>query len=111
MTSDDVPWTLKGVSEDIRTAAREAAEQTGQTVGEWLSGMIRTVEAQERLEIQSRDREARAAGGDEALRAELLRLGQRLDQVEHKTEAAFNQILQRLDDLNGRLGDDGSSTP
>lgn len=35
-----VPWSIKGVDFDARTAAKEAARRAGMTLGEWLNSVI-----------------------------------------------------------------------
>ena len=98
MSGNDLPWALKGVSDEIRAAAREAAERTGQTVGEWLSQVIRATEAEERYMEQPSD--AAAPEGDEtALREQITRLEQRLAELEQKTDAAIGDIQQRLNEI------------
>ena len=37
-----VPWNVKGIEEDAREAAQAEARRAGVSVGEWLSGLIRT---------------------------------------------------------------------
>ncbi len=104
MAGEEMPWTLKGVSDEIRIAARDAAEKTGKTVGEWLSDVIRTVEEEERLMNKTRNADAQAtpaATPDDGsgLKEELSRLANRLDDVERKTDSALEKILERLEEM------------
>lgn len=40
MSNASLPWSIKGVSDEARLAAREAADAAGTTVGAWLSETI-----------------------------------------------------------------------
>jgi localization factor PodJL len=73
-----VPWSVKGVDQDAREAAKEAARRSGMSVGEWLNAMIADQAAQ---------REAEAETG-------LASVTRRLD-----------EITQRLDSATRRQGD------
>jgi localization factor PodJL len=35
-----VPWSVKGIDPEVRTAAKTAARRAGMTLGEWLNGVI-----------------------------------------------------------------------
>ncbi|HLF22265.1 MAG TPA: hypothetical protein VI582_07165, partial [Aestuariivirga sp.] len=35
-----IPWSVKGIDPDIRTAAKDAARRSGMTLGEWLNSVI-----------------------------------------------------------------------
>ena len=35
-----VPWSIRDVSDDTREAAQEAARRSGQSLGDWLDGVI-----------------------------------------------------------------------
>lgn len=35
-----IPWSVKGIEQQAREAAKEAARQSGMTIGEWLNTMI-----------------------------------------------------------------------
>jgi len=35
-----IPWSVKGIGDDAREAAKQAARRSGVTLGEWLNGMI-----------------------------------------------------------------------
>lgn len=104
MSRDDLPWALKGVSDEIRGAAREAAERTGQTVGAWLSQIIRATEAEERH--MDRTSEADAPARDEtALRDEVAQLERRIAELEQRTDAAITDLLQRINALQSDSSD------
>ncbi|MBM3560129.1 MAG: hypothetical protein FJX53_09715, partial [Alphaproteobacteria bacterium] len=47
MNERKIPWSIKGVSDDSREAARAAAEAEGLTVGAWLDLAIRNAAARE----------------------------------------------------------------
>lgn len=98
MSREDLPWALKGVSDEIRAAAREAAERTGQTVGEWLSQIIRATEAEERHMDRSREADA-PEPADATLRDEVARLERRITELEQRTDAAITDLLQRINTL------------
>ncbi|MFW6077176.1 MAG: hypothetical protein ACOC71_05460, partial [Hyphomicrobiales bacterium] len=35
-----IPWSVKGIEEQARAAAKQAARQSGMTIGEWLNSVI-----------------------------------------------------------------------
>jgi localization factor PodJL len=39
--NEGLPWSVKGVEPDVRDDALQAALQSGQTLGQWLNGVIR----------------------------------------------------------------------
>ena len=41
----NMPWSIKGVSQDARALAKKAASERGITIGEWLSEVIRTTDS------------------------------------------------------------------
>ena len=98
MSADDLPWALKGVSEEIRAAARESAERAGQTVGEWLSQIIRATEAEERHMEPTKEAEV-SDSEDAPLSEQVARLERRLGELEQRTDAAITDLLQRINEL------------
>jgi len=99
MSDDDLPWALRGVSQEARAAARAAAEAADQTVGEWLGRLIRDTEAEERDNPpeDGASHDVADPGEIAALRAEVARLERRLAAAED----ALNQIRERLDPADG----------
>lgn len=101
MVGEDFPWTLKGVSEEARAAARKAAEEAGRSVGEWLSDVIRAVEAVE-SRIDTGEAQRADAGPDsptvvdQEILAAIDRLERRIDEVERNARSAIDEILDRL---------------
>lgn len=87
MSEEDIPWTLKGVSEKARVAARRAAEGAGQTLGEWLSETIRTTEVEEQWTASAQGSDTATDG--EAVWTALTRLEQRMADIEHRLEEAL----------------------
>ena len=35
-----IPWSVKGIEQQAREAAKQAARQSGMTIGEWLNSVI-----------------------------------------------------------------------
>ena len=35
-----IPWSVKGIGDDAREAAKQAARRSGMTLGEWLNSVI-----------------------------------------------------------------------
>lgn len=101
MVGEDFPWTLKGVSDEARAAARKAAEKAGRSVGEWLSDVIRAVEAVEsRVDVGMAQRADAGPDSrtvvDQEILAAIDRLERRIEQVDRDAKAAIDKILERL---------------
>src|SRR5580704_10891462 len=47
------PWNLRGLRPEARAAAREAARQSGMSVGEWLNSVIQSGDDQDDEPIRS----------------------------------------------------------
>lgn len=90
MSEENVPWTLKGVSEEARAAARRAAERSGQTLGEWLSETIRTTDVEEQWAAPTQGRDGSANG--DAVWAALIRLEQRMADIERRLDKALAEL-------------------
>ncbi|WP_439574137.1 hypothetical protein [Phreatobacter sp.] len=67
-----VPWSVKGVDQDAREAAKDAARRSGMSLGEWLNAMIAD---------QAVQREAEAEAGLASVTRRLDEITQRLDQA------------------------------
>ena len=65
-----VPWSIKGVDFDARTAAKEAARRAGMTLGEWLNSVIAEQAAEQGLDPEDIGEEERV----NAVRSRLERL-------------------------------------
>lgn len=98
----NVPWSVKGIEQDARAAAKSAARQAGMTVGEWLNSVI--YEAGNGAE--GVDRAARAAGDLENFREAFDKLARRVEAAEHRSGAAVSGLdtslaaaIERLDSV------------
>jgi localization factor PodJL len=105
-----VPWSVKGVDFDARTAAKEAARRAGMTLGEWLNSVIaeqaaeqgidpedigeaeRVAVVRSRLERMSPGADRPAAPG---LRRRSDRPAARLPEIEEEDDAPFERPRPR----------------
>ena len=71
--SKAVPWSIKGVDFDARTAAKEAARRAGMTLGEWLNAVIAERAAEIGVNAMDFDAQERL----EAVTARLARMSER----------------------------------
>ena len=65
-----VPWSIKGVDFDARTAAKEAARRAGMTLGEWLNSVIADQAAENGIDPEEIGEDERVA----AVRSRLERM-------------------------------------
>jgi localization factor PodJL len=114
-----IPWSVKGIGDDAREAAKQAARRSGMTLGEWLNSVIlgqaegSPAPEQERLApspppprrqpVQSRDDFSSKLDN---IAAQLARLAAREQDTAHFNEPAhepeadreiINEIIARLD--------------
>jgi hypothetical protein len=47
MVDPSMPWSLKGISDEARDFAKQAADESQVPVGAWVSGVIRAAALQE----------------------------------------------------------------
>ncbi len=94
-----IPWSVKGIEPEARVAAKQAAQQAGMTLGQWLNSVILTSKSAE----SASDADADAAHwspptskSDQelaTLHAALTDMARRFDEVEHNNQ----EIITHLD--------------
>lgn len=114
-----IPWSVKGIDQNAREAAKDAARRAGMTVGEWLNQVIidsggeadegygRRRDDHPRGGYGPQRREADAAADDIGALFDILQeLGERIDDAEERTSRSLRGLdrsvtttLARLDDL------------
>lgn len=117
-----IPWSVKGIEQQARQAAKEAARQSGMTIGEWLNSVIlESADGQDDLERRYRRQPYRPrqahvagqsgaeAGGDEEVTLRLEEIADQLhDMARHDSDTALRPmapedegqlraIIERLD--------------
>jgi len=111
MNERKIPWSIKGVADDAREAARAAAEAEGLTVGAWLDLAIRNTAGRE-LGAHDRASEANEAGdrqivaasaADEPLLAAIRGIAQQIDDADARARASVEPLAAAVDDLRRRL--------
>ena len=93
-----VPWSIRGIDDEIREAARAAARQSGLSVSEWLNDLI--------AEQTAEDRPARSRhdfDDDDGDAGAIQRLKRRIRAMDVNSHAALSSLRQRLDELEERL--------
>ena len=115
MSKPNSPWSIKGVSEEARKAARVAADGDGMTIGAWLDRQIRRAAGSAAMPPA----ETAAFGADIDAIAQLL---DRLKASEARAaetvaplQAAVDRLLRRLEALESHDASSarvaGSGTP
>ena len=97
-----VPWSVKGIEQDARATAKEAARRAGMTVGEWLNSTIYAAGEQT-------DTAAVAAPSNENSDAHLGdmldSLNRKLDRFDERNARAISKLSDSVDDTRLRLDD------
>ncbi|MEO0982066.1 MAG: peptidoglycan-binding protein [Pseudomonadota bacterium] len=98
--TDRGPWSVKGIDQRARDAAREAAREEGMTLGQYLN----------RLLLEENGREAGLSGDPKPRKPEnatnaLDRLARRLESAEARSTLAITGIDQSIHGLLARLED------
>ena len=99
MMKSDVPWSIRGIDDEIREAARAAARRSGLSVSEWLNDLIAR---EARVRTASGHRHEAEADGSGLARA-IRRLTQRIRAMDADVRASVPRLSARLDDLEDRL--------
>jgi len=111
MNERKIPWSIKGVADDAREAARAAAEAEGQTVGAWLDLAIRNAAGRE-LGAHDGAGEADEAGdrppatapaGEDPLLAAIRGIAQQIDDADARARASVEPLAEAVDELRRRL--------
>ncbi len=93
------PWSVKGIEQDARETAKEAARREGKTLGEWLNGVIYTAG-------DSEDDPA-SAGQDGPRMRDLATaiefLNQKTTSAEEKTLASVNDLARSFSNVVERV--------
>ena len=85
------PWSVRGVSHEVRNAASMAARRAGKSLGEWLEGVV-MVAAHEALKGNA----VPASTNEDTLKAILAQL--------EKRDTAIAEIAARVEALDQRKG-------
>lgn len=107
MMKSGVPWSIRGIDDDIREAARVAARRSGVSVSEWLNDLIaRQAAAQGITPSQSHgdDDEADGDADVHAVAEVVRRLTRRIRAMDENSRAALSGLQDRLDEIEMRLG-------
>ena len=118
MDNANLPWSIKGISPEARSAAKEHATESGQPMGAWLSQVIHSVSQQEREEAEGgpaimpqsvippisseKSKPYDDAGFDEA-HADLAVLAKRIAKAERWTARSVGPLRQAIDEIARRL--------
>lgn len=111
MNDRKIPWSLKGVSDDAREAARAAAEAEGMTVGAWLDLAIRNAAGRE---LGANDGPAKppvddpaaapaAPAADDPLLAAIRGIARQIDDADARARASVEPLAEAVDELRRRL--------
>ena len=111
-----LPWSVKGVTHTARDLAKEQAQDTGATMGQWLSGVVRRVGASEasgKALVPSPSPEAAHDQDDPSVAAdnataEAIDERELVDMVSERilaTEERLVGLLGNLEDIIVSLGD------
>lgn len=118
MDNANLPWSIKGISPEARSAAKEHAAESGQPMGAWLSQIIHSVSQQERDEAMGgppamasailppisaeKSKPYDDAGFDEA-HGDLAALAKRIAKAERWTARSVGPLRQAIDEIARRL--------
>lgn len=118
MENANLPWSIKGISPEARSAAKEHAAESGQPMGAWLSQVIHSVSQQEREEAEGgpavmpqaalapisaeKSRPYDTAGLD-GVPEDLAVLAKRIAKAERWTARSVGPLRQAIDEITRRL--------
>ena len=106
-----IPWSIKGIDEEARQAALEAARQAGLSLNEWLNQAIARHAAEEGVDPQFFAREGRESDNElRNLASSIAELTRRIRAMDVSSRAATSGLKDRLDEIEEKLGraDQGS---
>ena len=89
-----VPWSIRGIDDETREAARAAARQSGLSVSEWLNDLIAEQTAKHRTARSRHDFDD--SGGDAAA---IQRLTGRIRTMDVNSHTALSGLRHRLDEI------------
>lgn len=118
MDNANLPWSIKGISPEARSAAKEYAAESNQPMGAWLSQVIHSVSQQERAAAEGgpaimpqtiippisseKSKPYDDAGFDKA-DADLAVLAKRIAKAERWTARSVGPLRQAIDEIARRL--------
>lgn len=118
MENINLPWSIKGISPEARSAAKENAAESGQPMGAWLSQVIHTISQQEREDaaggpalmpqaalppISSEQSKPYDDAGFASAHADLAALAKRIAKAERWTARSVGPLRQAIDEIARRL--------
>lgn len=102
-----VPWSIRGIDDDIREAARAAARRSGLSVSEWLNDLIAEQAAVDRA-APRRSHHDRDDGDvypeADAVTDAVQSLTRRIRAMDENSRAALSGLQDRLDEIEDYLG-------
>jgi localization factor PodJL len=112
MMKPGVPWNLKGIDEEARQAAMEAARHAGVPLHEWLNRAIATRAAEEGVDPEifageDRDQDEDGDRDDDEFRnvaSSIAELTRRIRAMDVSSRAAISGLKDRLDEIEDKLG-------
>ena len=101
-----VPWSIRGIDDDIREAARAAARRSGLSVSEWLNDLIAKQAGADRANQRLEDDEDEEGDDAEAsaVAEAVERLTRRIRAMDENSRSALSGLQGRLDEIETRLG-------
>ena len=107
MMKSGVPWSIRGIDDDIREAARAAARRSGVSVSEWLNDLIAEQAAADRA-TPRRSHHDKDDGGfypeADAVTDAVQSLTRRIRAMDENSRAALSGLQDRLDEIEDYLG-------
>src|ERR1700682_3164724 len=100
-----IPWNIKGIDEEARQAAHEAARHAGVPLNEWLNQAIARRAAEEGVDPENLVRES--AASDDELRnvaSSIVELTRRIRAMGGSSRTAISGLKDRLDEIEDKLG-------
>jgi localization factor PodJL len=100
-----IPWNIKGIDEEARQAALEAARHAGVPLNEWLNQAIARRAAEEGVDPENLARES--AASDDELRnvaSSIVELTRRIRAMDVSSRTAISGLKDRLDEIEDKLG-------
>jgi localization factor PodJL len=95
-----VPWSIGGIDEETREAARLAAERSGLSVSEWLN---RTIAERAGIAASAKREDDTRDDADRALGDAVDKLTRRLRSMDDPSRAALSGLKSRLDEIEQGL--------
>jgi localization factor PodJL len=103
-----ISWSVRGIDDDTREAALEAARQSGLSLGEWLNQTIADRAAEQGVAPETRefDETPKESGADEAAAVAdaVAKLTRRIRAMDETSRSAISGLKGRLDQIEQNLG-------